>query len=783
MNPIAFKYKLEHFNYPKGVYAADKNVFDTNGNLITEDYFGNGTKLKHYLYQNGIPTVDSDGQACTFNTAGYLIEKTFASLGIHKYTYFYNNLGLMTELKSTKGYSYQYQYDSKNRLSKSTAGTAVREYTYQTNGDELFVFEKDYSNPAKVIETKYTYKNGERIAWNDKPYTNKTDFIFYKDIENQKLEFSVIYTKRQYSYMPLDGCKFYMNNKEVKFLYTKVVNKLDLVIYNPFEKKYYIINNALTEDKDKQKQIFSTVLFNNDSYIDYSQKSIGVNYQGADIQNTIYLKLNSLRTIALENMVVAYDKTLNKTWYGNKTDPTAKYNLVPATEANTNDAVVGVRSENRYSIFLEGKEIALQNASYGYNNEDVIVMLLNQPKYYIPNFRKAKINEVFAGRLFNATTDKILERTEKVVFRRSEPQQSYTQTTPQPQPTNTVANAYNCESGDCINGYGKKNEGNRITEGFFKNSKPNGYGHQTTASGFYQGEFKDGVYNGFGFYFQNLTKEFFIGQWQNGKQNGYGYYKVGDKVTEVGYYQDGKLVTNYMTDDFKNIAYRGNCSGNCVNGFGYLKYSNGDRFMGFFSNSIQVQMGSYYWKNGDWYMGNWENGKRTGQGRLYFAGPKTSYVGNFENGRMEGLGIYMAENGTITQKGNWINGSLSSSTNYSTATTSNQTVNTNSLSAEAREFANSYSSDATSNKINFKTFVRNKENSWINQGKTTEQIATNYASIINELFNNNQKDNAFEIMMKNSSLYNSLLLSKLTPEQRIYIKTKAREITSKYKAK
>lgn len=782
-NPIAFKYKREHFDHPNGVFAIGTSIFDTNGNLISEDLFGNGYSHKCYIYENGRPIIDSDGQVYTYNSNGYLVEKTYANSGAHKISYTYNNLGLLIASKTTQGYSYEYVYDNKNRLIKSIIGGTTREYSYKTNGDELYVVEKDLSKPDKIIETKYTYKNGELIGWNDKPFKSNIPYVFYKDILNKKNEFSVVYTKNNFSFSPLNDCKFYLNNQQIKFLFAKVINKTDIMIYNPIEKKYFIISNVFSEEKNNQKQVFTQVLFHTNSYIDYSEKFSVVNYQGVNVQDAIYLKLASLKSIALENLAVVYDRTLNKSWYGYKADPNVKNNLVPAIELETKDHIVGIRSDTRYTILKKGYQIDIKNTTYGFNNEDVIILLDNQPTYYIPNYRKAKPNEAFAGRLYNSKTDKILEYNNTLVFRNSQ-NSSQTQTSLQPQSTTSNGTNFTCESGDCNNGYGKKTAGKNFIEGFFTNSKLNGYGYQTSDNGFSQGEFKDGELNGFGFTYYNLTKEFFIGQWRNGKQNGYGYYKVGSTITEAGYYQDGKLVTNYMTPDFKNLVSRGSCSGNCVNGFGFYKYSNGDSFTGFFYNSSPAYMGTYHWSTGDWYLGNWVNGKRTGQGRLYFSGPKTNYLGNFENDKMEGLGIYINEKETITQKGTWENGVLksSTSTNYKPNTNyiSDATASAKPISNFAKETARIFNTDASQNKSNFKKHLIEQENKWKNEGKTTEQIGDAYAAVFKELYDNDMKDYAFEIMMKNSNLYNSSILPKLSPEQRLFVKTKAREFTSKY---
>src|SRR5690606_2207357 len=43
---------------------------------------------------------------------------------------------------------------------------------------------------------------------------------------------------------------------------------------------------------------------------------------------------------------------------------------------------------------------------------------------------------------------------------------------------------------------------------------------------------------------------------------------------------------------------KGNCVGDCQNGFGYYKYDNGDSYVGFFTNGKRDHLGAYSWKSG-----------------------------------------------------------------------------------------------------------------------------------------------------------------------------------------
>lgn len=154
MNPIAMKFKKEHFNLKGDVYAYGQNVFSKDGKLIYE--YGI-SKALHFLYNNGVLYADTDGKLYEFNSQGYLVKYTYASLGKQTQTYTYNAKGLLINLSNTKGYNVTYSYDEQGRLIKSNTAGVIKEFSYQKNGDQLIVLEKDLSkNP--IVTTKYIFK-------------------------------------------------------------------------------------------------------------------------------------------------------------------------------------------------------------------------------------------------------------------------------------------------------------------------------------------------------------------------------------------------------------------------------------------------------------------------------------------------------------------------------------------------------------------------------------------------------------------------------------------------
>lgn len=420
INPIALEYKKEHFNLKGDVYGYGYRVFSKEGMLIYEYGISRGL---HYLYKNGFPYADTEGKLYEFNSEGYLSKKTYASLGVQTQTYTYNPKGLLTKVINTKGYNATYEYDDKGRLSKSNVGGNIREFSYQKSGEQLLVTVKDLSKTPAVV-TKHIYKNGVEIGRNDKLFDLKYDnhgnksgydnAIYYSDIENRNNEISVVYTKSTYSIDPLTDCKFYINGQKADFLYKQItsIQSKDIFIYNPFTEKYYIVENAIDDTKSGQKQVFSKVFINSPYYLlNRKSASLSLGYKGAELANTA----NGMRDGALKvyntPVYVAYDRTLNQTFYG-ELDNTNASGYYPLQQISPNDNVVYLKAgENQFTVVIEGKVNAKENPNHKlYNSTDggsILIDDKNKPLYYLPGTATATINKLYAGRKYNPATDKI----------------------------------------------------------------------------------------------------------------------------------------------------------------------------------------------------------------------------------------------------------------------------------------------------------------------------------------------------------------------------------------
>ncbi len=96
--------------------------------------------------------------------------------------------------------------------------------------------------------------------------------------------------------------------------------------------------------------------------------------------------------------------------------------------------------------------------------------------------------------------------------------------------------------------------------------------------------------------------------------------------------------------------------GNCQNGYGLYKYSNGEIYLGYFKNGKRHGYGNYLWSNSN-YTGNWKNGNRHGFGKYFNKKLNTLMVGEWKNNTTSGFGYKINANLTI-QRGIWQNNTL-----------------------------------------------------------------------------------------------------------------------------
>ena len=111
----------------------------------------------------------------------------------------------------------------------------------------------------------------------------------------------------------------------------------------------------------------------------------------------------------------------------------------------------------------------------------------------------------------------------------------------------------------------------------------------------------------------------------------------------------------FISSIFSASAFAQCTEGNCENGQGTYKYSNGDKYKGQWKNNRLDGQGTITYLDGSKYVGQFKDGQMNGQGTLiYLDGRK--YVGQFKNGQMNGQGTLTYLGGS-KYVGQWKNNS------------------------------------------------------------------------------------------------------------------------------
>ena len=99
------------------------------------------------------------------------------------------------------------------------------------------------------------------------------------------------------------------------------------------------------------------------------------------------------------------------------------------------------------------------------------------------------------------------------------------------------------------------------------------------------------------------------------------------------------IISSYQVTAF------GQCTkGNCENGEGTYKYSDGAEYHGQWKNGRLHGQGTLTYLDGSNYEGQWKNDQRNGQGTYTFP-DGSKYVGEWKNDQMNGQGTYIYPKG------------------------------------------------------------------------------------------------------------------------------------------
>ena len=100
----------------------------------------------------------------------------------------------------------------------------------------------------------------------------------------------------------------------------------------------------------------------------------------------------------------------------------------------------------------------------------------------------------------------------------------------------------------------------------------------------------------------------------------------------------------FIISIFSASAFAQCTEGNCENGKGTYKYSDGAKYKGQWKNSRLDGQGTLTYLDGSKYMGQWKNNQRHGQG-TYIYPDGSKYIGQFKDGQKHGQGTYIYPDG------------------------------------------------------------------------------------------------------------------------------------------
>lgn len=172
----------------------------------------------------------------------------------------------------------------------------------------------------------------------------------------------------------------------------------------------------------------------------------------------------------------------------------------------------------------------------------------------------------------------------------------------------------------------------------------------------YCGNWRDGDKYYFGTYFWNeapKSTDFFLGLYKDDRRQDQGLYvyesgKPKFQVQATDYYQSG--INNLIDNDSGDLV-SGCRAGDCQNGFGIYRYSDGDVYEGYFLDGQRHGWGTYFYnKNGkakQVYSGHWRNGDKHHFGAHFWNGlfQGDFFFGIYKNNVRQKHGVYVDEDG------------------------------------------------------------------------------------------------------------------------------------------
>ena len=760
------------------------------------------TQLKGDVFQEYFSFYDTNGNELDFNNS-YLIKRDHQNRPI-TYTYPDGKTTVVTydadgNLINEEGRIYE--YDNYNRIIKATFAHRTIEYSYQKQDDILMVtivskvtdkapttkieYYKNGLLTARKLalnseKTFFTYKYDEKGNWVTRIETNAAGNLInqytrsiiyhseYKDFDKNAV------LKKTTGDQNLKGGlampHLYINGKlDNTNLWNRFNN--DYIFYNPLASKYYIAKNAFNKSIALNQNIPFKPLIEGENILISNGKVGLLTEQG---NSTIFANREWKYEAKYRNIIVRDTKSddvyFAENALGNDTNEIKAYPAISMTTEGNEVWYVPNTTKKGANLYVKGEEIKGYGvAGYIDGSADFVLSINGKPTYVLSNFSNSKTQQFNKGRYFNAAVDKI----SSTLNTNSNTSQNKSSTTL-------------CTLGNCTDGYGTYTyKSGAKVEGFFKNGKLDGYGEFIYANGdTYQGNYIKGQPNGYGIFYWKKNNLHYYGHWKDKKQHGYGYFAKNGETIEAGIYNEGKLVTNLLTD-FSNDKSNGNCLGNCSNGYGSITYDQGNVYEGLFKNGKPYKAGAYMWTNGNSYKGDWDDlGKINYTGQFFT--DSFVYKGAFEhNGFITGLGVKLDKKTNTKSYGEFKNGKVvvdyangNASTN-STNITSNKKSNykyigkvdigSRKVSPEVRTFINSFNK----NQDNISQHITDlgqviRENKA--EGESDRKV---FLRVLNEIYNVN-KYLAFRTVMAVDKKTLDYVIANVPKDMRDYFRQEAK---------
>jgi hypothetical protein len=424
-------------------------------------------------------------------------------------------------------------------------------------------------------------------------------------------------------------------------------------------------------------------------------------------------------------------------------------------------------------VFNNQGKIIGKNTLYKYatNNIDVLFKGEGEPtKVVLKNYKNAQPYTIFPA----------------IAFSQYSPNNTTTN-------TNTSAKkAGTCLKGDCENGYGEfKHTNGYMSEGFFKNGAPYGPMHVSleknneSSIAFLQGNYK--AYKGMQYRFSdNRFTEMIDYSKEMGLMN-----DAKERKSYIYNFKNGKVVSKTLLQERTSTG-TGCIVGNCTNGPGVYKYSNGTFYFGYFKNGRRNGFGRLDLKNGKQYFGEFDMDNYSGMG-TYVISEYNYYVGEFANNTFNGQGV-MYYSKTSYKAGYWKGGHYqgtsiatntytkqNSSTNTKTtytktsSTTGTKTTSFNSLSTYDKGSIELCKKNASC-VANFFQQLYEKTKKDASEAVITKKMTDYFHSLYNM-----NPDMAYQICFKlNSDTFKSIDRKSLPQPVQDYLKNRAQGLMNKY---